>query len=59
MFDDINAAMEFMWERYWDCMMTCHYMMVQLGNRIEVVPDNGVHDIKCMCYTRDYANANH
>lgn len=56
MFNDINAAMEFMWKRYWDCMMTCHYMMVQLGNRIEVVPDNGVHDIKCMCSTRDYAS---
>lgn len=59
MFDDINSAMEFMWKRYLDCMMTCHYMMVQLGNRIEVVPDTGVHDIKCMCSTRDYANANH
>lgn len=56
MFDDINAAMEFMWKRYWDGMMTCHYMMVQLGNRIEVIPDNGVHDIKYMCSTRDYAS---
>lgn len=58
MFNDINAAMEFMWKRYCDGMMTCHYMMVQLSNRIEVVPDNGVHDIKYMCSTRDYANAN-
>ncbi|UJD19929.1 hypothetical protein seszw2t3_48 [Salmonella phage seszw] len=32
---------------------------VQLGNRIEVVPDTGVHEIKYMCSTRDYANANH
>lgn len=54
MFDDINSAMEFMWKRYWDGMITCHYMMVQLGNRIEVVPDNSVHDIKYMCSTRDY-----
>lgn len=59
MFNDINAAMESMWKRYRDGMMTCHYMMVQLGNRIEVVPDNGVHDIKCMCSTRAFANANH
>lgn len=59
MFDDISAAMEFMWKRYLDGMMTCHYMMVQIGNRIEVVPDNGVHDIKYMCSTRDYANANY
>ena len=36
---------------------TCHYMMVQIGNYIEVVPDNGVHDIKCMCSTRGFANA--
>lgn len=54
MFNDIGDAMEFMWKRYLDGMMTCHYMMVQLGNRIEVVPDNGVHDIKYMCSTRDY-----
>lgn len=58
MFNDINEAMEFMWKRYWDGMMTCHCMMVQLDNRIEVVPDSGVHDIKCMCSTRDFANAN-
>ena len=59
MFNDISDAIQNMWERYWDSMMTCHYMMVQLGNRIEVVPDNGVHDIKYMCSTRGYANANH
>lgn len=59
MFNDISDAMQNMWERYRDSMMTCHYMMVQLGNRIEVVPDNGVHDIKCMCSTRNFANANH
>lgn len=58
MFNDISDAMEFMWKRYWNGMMTCHYMMVQLGNRIEVVPDNGVHDIKYMCSTRAFANAN-
>ena len=57
MFNDISDAMEFMWKRYWDGM-TCHYMMVQFRNYIEVVPDNGVHDIKYMCSTRDYANAN-
>lgn len=54
MFNDISDAMEFMWKRYWDCGMTCHYMMVQLGNYIEVVPDTGVHNIKCMCSTRCY-----
>lgn len=59
MFDEINAAMEYMWKRHWEGMMTCNYMMVQLGNRIEVVPDNGVHDIKYMCSTRDYANASY
>lgn len=52
MFNDINAAMEFMWKRYWGCGMTCHYMMVQFRDYIEVVPDTGVHDIKCMCSTR-------
>lgn len=59
MFDNISDAMHNMWQRYWDSMMTCHYMMVQLGNRIEVVPDNGVHDIKCMRSTRAFENANH
>lgn len=59
MFNDINDAMEFMWKRYWDCGMTCHYMMVQFRNYIEVVPDNGVHNINCMCSTRAFANANH
>lgn len=58
MFNDISDAMEFMWKRYWDGGMTCHYMMVQFRNYIEVVPDTGVHDIKYMCSTRDYANAN-
>lgn len=58
MFNDISDAMQNMWERYWDSMKTCHYMMVQIGNYIEVVPDNGMHDIKCMCSTRDFANAN-
>lgn len=59
MFNDISDAMEFMWKRYLDGGMTCHYMMVHLRNYIEVAPDNGVHDIKYMCSTRDYANANH
>lgn len=58
MFNDISAAMEFMWERYWDGGMTCHYMMVQFRNYIEVVPDTGVHDIKCMCSTRAFEHAN-
>ncbi len=52
MFNDISDAIEYMWKRYWDGGMTCHYMMVQFGNYIEVVPDAGVHDIKCMCSTR-------
>ncbi|HDT1408190.1 TPA: hypothetical protein QHQ64_004755 [Escherichia coli] len=59
MFNDISDAMQNMRERYWDGGMMCHYMMVQLSNRIEVVPDNGVHDIKCICSTRAFANANH
>lgn len=59
MFNDISDAMQNMWERYLDGGMTCHYMMVQLSNRIEAAPDNGVHDIKCMCSTRAFANANH
>lgn len=58
MFNDISDAMQNMWERYWDSMKTCHYMMVQLSNRIDVVPDTGVHDIKCMCSTRAFSNAN-
>lgn len=53
MFNDISDAMEFMWKRYWDSGMTCHYMMVQFRNYIEVVPDTGIHDIKRMCSTRD------
>ena len=59
MFNDIGDVMQNMLERYWDSMKTRHYMMVQIGNYIEVVPDNGVHNIKCMCSTRSYANANH
>lgn len=59
MFNDISDAMQNMWERYWNSMKMCHYMMVQLSNRIEVVPDNGVHGIKYMCSTRDFENANH
>ena len=54
MFNDISDAMQNMWERYWNSMKTCHYMMVQIGNYIEVVPDNGVHDIKYMRSTRCY-----
>lgn len=57
MFNDIGDAMQNMLERYWNSMKTCHYMMVQIGNYIEVVPANGVHDIKCMCSTRAFANA--
>ena len=59
MFNDISDAMEFMWKRYWDGGMTCHYMMVQFRNYIEVVPDTGVHDIKCMCSTRAFEYENH
>lgn len=59
MFNDINAAMQNMWECYWNSMKTCHYMMVWLGNLIEVAPDNGAHDTKYMCSTRAFANANH
>lgn len=58
MFNDINEAMHNMLKLYRDSMMTCHYMMVQLGNRIEVVPDTGVHDIKYMCSTRVFEHAN-
>ena len=58
MFNDISAAMQNMWERYRNGMKACHYMMVQIGNYIEVIPDNGVHDIKYMCSTRAFADAN-
>lgn len=58
MFNDISDAMQNMRERYWNSMKTCHYMMVQIGNHIEVVPDTGVHDIKCMCSTRAFEHEN-
>ena len=59
MFNDITNAMQNMWERYWGSMKTCHYMMVQIGNYIEVMHANGMHEIKCMCSTRAFSNANH
>lgn len=59
MFDKLGDAFHYAIKLYIDSGLTCHYMLVQLANRIEVVPDNGVHDIKYMFSTRDFADANH